>query len=215
MVGGHLDQVAPVTIKPLDTLVLNVTFTPTMTGAYAATLEIDCQDPQLATTTINLTGTGVAAMVEVSPKALDFGALALGKASDPQLLTIKNSGTSSITLDKVTSDDVHFVADLTGITTTIMGGASVMVPVVFTPTAVPMVSGAIKVYLKGVKDPVGVTVTVTGEGLEMTMPVTRNGGCGLSPQSPAAGLAGLLPVGMLLAGLALGRRRRAASRRSV
>ena len=82
---------------------INVTFTPTATGALGATLSITdnaASSPQ----SFNLSGTGVTAgtAVTLTPTSLSFSNQAVGTTSSPQTVTITNTGTAVLTITSIT-----------------------------------------------------------------------------------------------------------------
>jgi MYXO-CTERM domain-containing protein len=90
-------QVSP--SEPFDVPVgqsvpLSVTFKPTATGDFAgSTLTLTTDDPLNSSAVVNLSGKGVAPTLEPGiPSELTFGDQPLNSTSDPQLITVKNTG---------------------------------------------------------------------------------------------------------------------------
>ena len=202
-----LDQQAPLVIKSMGVQVVNVTFAPKMAAVSMAQLEIDSSDPNIQLpVTINLMGTGISPMINASPVNIDFGSTTvIGMTSAAQTVTIRNGSTKPQTLGMVTSDDPHFVVDLSTFQATVPGGGSTAVNVTFTPDSDLMAAGRIQVYLPGQTMPVA-TVLVSGTGLAVPVaPPSR--GCAVGGGSPSSGAGGLLLAAAVL-GLVARRRRR-------
>ncbi len=69
-------------------------FSPTATGVFSTTSN---SSTNAGPFTIILRGTGVGPELTYSPLSLDFGSLSLGSTSDTQLVTIRNTGLSTLT----------------------------------------------------------------------------------------------------------------------
>ncbi|PWB81694.1 MAG: hypothetical protein C3F08_01305, partial [Candidatus Methylomirabilota bacterium] len=78
---------------------INVTFTPTATGARAASLSVNVAAPGVSQT-VALTGTGTAAAFSVLPASLIFST-AVGTTSAAQAVTVANGGTAAIAINYV------------------------------------------------------------------------------------------------------------------
>lgn len=92
-----------VVLLPTTSIVVNVTFQPTAGAAEAGTLEILSNDPDEATFTVNLSGSGdLGAQPEISvlPAALDFGDVSVGNMSTLQV-TVENTGAAVLTVSSV------------------------------------------------------------------------------------------------------------------
>ncbi|HEV8592323.1 MAG TPA: choice-of-anchor D domain-containing protein, partial [Pyrinomonadaceae bacterium] len=84
------DAVFPQTVPAGGNYQFNVTFTPSARAARSITMTFAHNAGTTAST--NLTGTGVAPVVGVSPASLSFGDQANGTTSAPQAFTISNNG---------------------------------------------------------------------------------------------------------------------------
>ena len=201
-----VDPPAPITIAPLKTQTLMVTFTPKVTMTQMATLEIDPMDQNLMPVTLNLLGQGSSPMITAAPPTLDFGPITVMSTSQPQTITITNGAIKGQVIDHVTSDDGHFAVDTTKLTKMIAAGGTTTVDVTFTPDAENTFVGHVRVFMAGATMPAA-SVTVMGMGTAPSMMTANNrGGCAVGGRS-STGMGALLGVFGLL-GLALSIRRR-------
>ena len=86
------------------TCTIQVTFTPTFTGNQSGSLTVTYNGPNLPP--VQLTGTGGGTpQATLSPTSLSFGNVAMGQTSQPQYITVRNSGTAPLQVTMVTVDD--------------------------------------------------------------------------------------------------------------
>ncbi len=82
------------TLNPLETRSVDIAFAPVRLGATQATVHVQvCSGCEA--TAVALRGTGVASQLEISPMAVDFGAVSLGALSEQQI-TVRNQGTTDL-----------------------------------------------------------------------------------------------------------------------
>jgi hypothetical protein len=120
---------------------INVTFSPTATGALTGALTITDNSNGVtgSTQTVSLSGTGTAPSVSLSARGLSFGSQALSTTSAAQTETVTNTGTGDLTISTVTlggtnaSDFAKSADTCTGATVTPNGTCTVSVR--FTPSA--------------------------------------------------------------------------------
>ena len=140
LVGGNTEG---------SSCVVNVTFTPTATGALTGTVTVTytnagSETPQ--TTTITLTGTGTAGAgtVTVTPSSLTFGSQALTTTSAAMSVTVMNNSAAAVNFAGFTTsgpDAEDFSVPLPNTssgcspTGTLAVGASCTINVLFTPQA--------------------------------------------------------------------------------
>lgn len=188
-----------VSIPAGQSVTLPVTFAPTAVQAY--------NDSILFTTSggnfrVVVNGSGIAA---VSSWAIDpangynFGNVPVGNNSNYSFV-IRNTGNTSVVLGGVTSTDPAFVPTFTA-GTTIAPGATVNLPVQFTPPSVGVYSAQLKISASSGSVP-DVTTVVTGNGYTPgTAPVlqfvTALPYSGTGGVHPAAGQAGLFTYKVL------------------
>jgi hypothetical protein len=81
---------------------LSISLTPTNTGDRSGTVTIT-DNASGSPRVINLDGTGIAAVVSLSPASLAFGPQNVGTTSAAQTVTLTNSGSSALTVNGVTA----------------------------------------------------------------------------------------------------------------
>jgi hypothetical protein len=121
------------------TCTVSVTFSPTAIGSLTATLQVSdnaANSPQTA----SLSGTGVGAAATLSPASLSFNGVTVGKNSSAKVITVTNSGTSSLSVTSVVASG-DFTQ--TNNCTSIAAGSSCTINVTFTPSAAWSRSGNI------------------------------------------------------------------------
>jgi Beta-propeller repeat/Abnormal spindle-like microcephaly-assoc'd, ASPM-SPD-2-Hydin len=142
---------------------ITVVFTPTATGTRTGTLTVT-SGAQATQQTVSLSGIGIQADLVLSSTALAFANMPLGTPSASQALTLKNTGTASLSLSnlQVTGD----YKQTNNCTATLAAGSSCTVNVVFTPTATGTRTGSLTIT-----DSLGTpqTVTLSGTGVDFSL----------------------------------------------
>jgi P pilus assembly chaperone PapD len=156
-------------VAPGASRAVTVTFTPTATGAQAATLSLT-HNAAGSPTTVALAGTGTAPSFSATPGSLDFGSAAIG-ASASLTATVANAGTATLNVTSVTSGNGQFVPDIAAFT--VAPGGSQEVHLTFTPNAAGVQTSVLTFVHNAAGSPS--TVAMSGSG---TSP-----GFGLSPTS--------------------------------
>jgi hypothetical protein len=138
------DTCAGQSINPGSTCQVQVSFNPSQSGARAGTLTI-LANLSGGEITASLAGTGAgAAVIQLTPASLSFGALAIGATSAPQSITIANTGAQAASLtSEAVSGDFHSAANTC--TGALAAAASCTVSVVFNPAASGSRTGALTV----------------------------------------------------------------------
>ena len=97
-----------------------------------------------------------------SPTNLGFGNVLVGSKSSAQTITLKNSGTSSLSISQVSVTGSGFAAS--GITTplTLAAGQSVSLSVTFAPASTGSVTGSVSVTNGASASPTSISLTGTG-----------------------------------------------------
>lgn len=141
--------------------VVNLTFTPTSTGAKSTNLVIVHDAPTPASpVNVALTGTGIAPVISISPASLSFGDQALN-TSATQTITVTNTGVGPLTISGSMITGGPFSRSQSASCATLAEGASCTISVQFSPTSLAnytetltinsnAVSGANTVALAGV-----------------------------------------------------------------
>lgn len=151
---------APFTLAPGGSQELLVTFRPTSEGDFAGTVTLSTDDPASPSVTIPLSGKGVKPVFAVSPTSLDFGTQRLGTTSPARRVTVRNTGSGSLSVTGI-STSAPFAASPT-VPFTLTPGASQEISVTFSPTTAGSFSGTLTLTTN---DPDWATVTISLSGL--------------------------------------------------
>jgi len=155
------------TLAAAATCTVSVEFKPAAAGALAASLSITDNatgSPQ----TVKLTGTGAAAStftVTLSPTTLTFASTTVGSTTAAQVVTIKNTGTGTVTLSSETitgTNATSFLKSATTCGTTLAAAASCTVSVEFKPAAAGALTGSLSVADNATGTPQTVALKGTG-----------------------------------------------------
>jgi hypothetical protein len=151
------------TLAPGASCTINVTFKPTTTGTRNATLQVTDNatgSPQQVT----LTGVGVSGSLTLTPSTLTFSTQLINTSSKSQKITVKNTGTGSLTLNSITITGTNAgdYSQTNTCATTINPGASCQVTVTFTPTASGTRTASVSVSYNGTGSPATASLTGTG-----------------------------------------------------
>ena len=95
------------TIASGNNCTVTVVFNPLSSGAKSATLTISSNDPSSATSTVNLSGAGLALplpKIGVAPNPVAFGAITSGISSS-MTITVANSGNANLIIGSIASGD--------------------------------------------------------------------------------------------------------------
>ena len=129
----------PAGLAPGATCAINVSFSPLTTGASSAQVTIG-DNASGAFQVISLSGTGVYASttgpaVSLAPASLSFPAQNVGTTSSPLVVTLTNSGVSSLTISSIaTSSDYAQTNTCLSPSPTLAPLANCSISVTFTPT---------------------------------------------------------------------------------
>jgi len=100
--------------------------------------------------------------LQYSPDRLRFGEVAIGQ-SESQLITLTNTGTTSVTISAMSSNDSNFSPSGLSLPFNLAAGQSVAVNVIFAPTALGLVDGEVT-FTSNASNP-HVTFGVVGTGV--------------------------------------------------
>jgi hypothetical protein len=134
----------PLTLGPGESANFTVSFRPTSAGAASGIISLD-SNASPSTLAINLTGTGLAASLQLSAStsSVSFGSVTVGTlSSQPVVLT--NSGNSNLAIASVSASGSGFAAT-GGSSVTLAPNQSVTVTVTFDPLAAGAASGDLSV----------------------------------------------------------------------
>ncbi len=111
------DANAPFTLGAIGAILIpkdastefTVTFDPQTALTWAHQVLIDSNDPETPTASVDLTGVGIAPIIDIDPPVYDFGQMPLGCEKE-QPVTISNIGTSDLIVDslELTSASTEF-----------------------------------------------------------------------------------------------------------
>jgi hypothetical protein len=153
-------------LTPTQSCSIDVTFKPTALGARAAAITVG-HNASPATSTLNLTGSGVSAptpAVALSAMSLAFGNQTIGMVSSPRTVSISNTGTANLVLGTITTAGAN-AADFASSKcsgTSLAPGASCTVDVTFTPAALTVRSATLSIPTNASGSPHGVALSGTG-----------------------------------------------------
>ena len=146
---------------------VSLTFKPSTTGARSATLTVTdnaAGSPQQ----VPLSGTGTTA--ELTPSSLSFGTLAVGLTSAAKTVTLKNVGTTALTITSIALTGVApgDYGETSGCESSLAVGASCTISVTFKPTTTGARSATVKVTDSAAGSPQQVPLSGTGTTAELS-----------------------------------------------
>ncbi len=167
---------------------ISVTFTPAAVASYSAAISV-ADNATGSPQTVSLTGSGIAPAAPqavLSPASLPFGSLTTGTTSAAQTVTLSNPGTAalSITGISITGANTAQFAQTSNCGASLAAGASCVISITFTPSAVASYSAAISVADNATGSPQ--SVPLTGAGVSPP-PTDFSIGASNSPQTVARG----------------------------
>jgi len=160
-------------VTPGRSCQVQLTFTPSATGARAATLTFT---NGAGTQTASLTGTGVAATftMVLTPSTMTFQAQQKGVQSTAQNAWLINTGTAAITPSKITSSNTDYlVSGCVG--TVIQPNTSCALYVYLTPTVTTTDNATLTITSNATGSPQTITVTGSGAAAAPAMQVSPSG----------------------------------------
>jgi subtilase family serine protease len=145
---------------------VSVEFKPASAASFTAALSI-ADNATGTPQTVALTGTGTQAsgpIVTLTPTTIAFSPEVKGTASDAQVITVKNTGTATLTLTSIALGGTNPTSfqELSGCGTTLAANASCMVYVAFEPATSGALSGTVTFTDNATGSPQKVTLTGTG-----------------------------------------------------
>jgi Beta-propeller repeat/Abnormal spindle-like microcephaly-assoc'd, ASPM-SPD-2-Hydin len=143
---------------------INVTVTPTATGALAGTLTVT-DDAASSPQTASLTGIGTAPAVSLSTPNLTFGSQNLGTTSSAQAVTLTNTGAASLSIASITTSGDFAQSNTCG--ASVSAGANCAINVTFTPTQGGNRAGTLTINDDASTSPQ--TVALAGTGADFTI----------------------------------------------
>lgn len=171
---GSGAPVPPFAITPGSTILVPLAYTPSNVGADSGSLQIVSDDPVNPSVNVTLSGTGnpVPAVINITltPATLAFGAVRVGQTATLSA-SIGNTGgaTGTVTALGVTGADFAPTGPATPFT--VAPGASISVPVTYTPSAVGNGIGTLALTSNDPNHPT-LNVSLTGNGVAPHIGVT-------------------------------------------
>jgi hypothetical protein len=146
---------------------INVVFTPTKAGTLTGTLSVVDDGPN-SPQTVALSGVGT--VVSFSPTSLSFGNQTVKTSSPPQTITMKNMGTSAITVTKISVTGSRVTSFIIQSNSTcplgsgsLGAGASCTINVVFDPQLKGALNANVTALDTGGGSPQNVAMSGTGD----------------------------------------------------
>jgi hypothetical protein len=159
-------------VEPGGSATARVTYKPQSAGQHAASLNLNSSDLQVPPSSINLLGSSVSQVLEVSPAAHDFGAVAVG-ARVSQSFSVSNRTQQPLVVSAISSSHPAFVVEPGGPGTVEPGRAAVLT-VSFAPTLEGPAFGTIGLSLEGQPESqVELSLAVSGTATK----AVQEGGC--------------------------------------
>jgi len=168
MVGGSGATSVPVG----QSASLQIQFAPASEGSASATLTVN-SDASNAPLTVSLNGTGMEAIMSLSPASLNFSNVPVGQTSS-QNVTITNNGNSNLTFTSATISGTGFTMSGLSPLPTIGAGQSATFSVQFTPTSTAGATGSVVFHDNAAASPQ--TLTLAGSAVATGSTLTPNPG---------------------------------------
>jgi hypothetical protein len=148
----------PASLAPNAKCTINLTFTPSATGAFAATLSVT-DDANGSPQSVPLSGTGVEP-VTLTPASLTFASQAEGSTSAARAVTLTNNLSSALTVTSIAASGDFAETNTCVPSVPIKGRCTISVT--FTPTATGSRTGTLTVVDSASNSPQTVSLTGTG-----------------------------------------------------
>ena len=163
---GIASGVAPFTMGQSQKIThYSIYFAPLAAQSYPCNFIITLQDGTFLAVPLTGTGQTGGAVASVTPTSLSFPNQALGTTSAAQNVTIKNTGTSNLTLNSITLTPPTFTTNTVTLPQTISAGSSKTISVFYTPNQAISETGAIDFTFNEVPD---VGSSLSGNGVAPT-----------------------------------------------
>ncbi|HET8910464.1 MAG TPA: choice-of-anchor D domain-containing protein [Ktedonobacteraceae bacterium] len=158
----------PTSLAASATCTINVTFTPSKTGAESASVTLVDSSPD-SPQTLALTGTGVAAspIVSLNPTSLSFGNQNVTTTSTAQTVTLSNTGNASLSISgiSVTGSNASDFAQTNSCPASLAANANCTISVTFTPSSTNARSANLSITDNASGSPQTVALSGTGTGI--------------------------------------------------
>ena len=150
-------------LGPSAQCTLSITLTPSSTGARTASV-VFTDNATGSPQTVNLTGTGTAAGVDLSTNTLTFGSQLQNTPSPAQSVTVANNGNQSLSITgiAVTGANAGEFPESNTCGSSVAAGANCTISVIFQPTATGTRTAAVTLADNGAGIPQSVSLTGLG-----------------------------------------------------
>jgi hypothetical protein len=163
-----------------DSCTVQIVFTPSVTGAIAATLAVSSSTLGIAPASVPLNGSGqLVTGLATNPTQIAFPVVAAGQSSAAQLVTVTNSSNYAIGPVSLIASPPFSISQNT-CTGGLAASANCTASVVFQPSVGASASGSLTVTSSAVSTPA--TVALSGTGFDFTVAIT-----GSASQTVASG----------------------------
>jgi hypothetical protein len=152
----------PATVAPNQSTTFSVRFAPTSTTGSTGSAQFT-DNGQGSPQTFTMTGSAVAtgSTLGANPGSFNFGNVVVG-SNGTQAITLTNSGTTAITINRVVAAGTGFSASVLTANQTIAAGATATVTAKFAPTTAGAVSGSITINSTATNAALVVSLNGTG-----------------------------------------------------
>jgi archaellum component FlaF (FlaF/FlaG flagellin family) len=138
---------------------IDVTFSPTNTGSRSAALSAS-DDAVGSPQSVPLSGTGVAAVVTLTPSSLTYPSQSVGTLSAPQAVTMTNTGSLKLSLSSISVSGDFVERNNCG--AGLLPGGSCRISIAFRPRATGTRSGTVTITDNGLNAPQTIPLAGTG-----------------------------------------------------
>lgn len=171
-VSGGTCGASPLSIDAGDSCTIEYNFTPIIAGDVTQTVTVTSDAPS-GTDSVDLQGNGIQGELSVAPSPLDFGDQLVGTSSDPQVLTLSNTGNDVVNVSEVTlaADPFALVGGSCGQAPfSIAEGTDCTVEYTFNPTAIGEASQTVMIMSDAPSSPD--SIDLLGNGVESALSIT-------------------------------------------
>ena len=123
----------PITILPGGNQILEITYTPTVTGLTTSDLTFT-HNASGSPTIYSVQGTGIEAAFAITPPNLDFGNVVISSSTMLQA-TVSNPGTFDLVITDITSSEGQFTFTPNTFPITILPGGNQILEITYTPVS--------------------------------------------------------------------------------
>jgi uncharacterized repeat protein (TIGR01451 family) len=173
---------------------IHVTFAPSAAGLLGGSLTITSDAPG-SPHVVSLSGAGVAPgpAVGLSAVQVSFGAVAQGRSSAPQMVTLSNTGNATLTIVSIVASGDFTATNTCG--GTLNAGANCTITITFTPSASGLRAGAITITHNAAGSPHSIALSGSGTSFSLTALAGSPTSMTISAGQAASFSVSLIPTG--------------------